>query len=97
MEWFRIIVRFPKRLMKRWIAKHERDGLDEWRLASFIKSQYAMGSYNRLCEDTILFKFRFQKRGGRPMRASLWVRERKINGELVELVVFRGHVESLES
>jgi len=44
----------------------------------------------------ILFKFRFQKKGGQMMKASLWVRERKINGGLIELVVFRGHVESLE-
>lgn len=91
-----IIVRISKKLKQRWIAKHEKNGLDEWRLASFVKSQYALHGYNRLNVDLILFRFRFQKRGGQPMRASLWVREKKINGGIIELIMFRGHVEPIE-
>ncbi|RLI46286.1 hypothetical protein DRO69_03455 [Candidatus Bathyarchaeota archaeon] len=91
-----IIVRISKKLKQRWIAKHEKNGLDEWRLASFVKSQYFLCGFDRLGEEVLLFKFRFQKKGGQPMRATLWVRKKKINGGIVELIVFRGHVESLE-
>lgn len=97
VEWFRVIIRFSKKLKKSWIVKHEKDGLDEWRIAAFIKSQYILGSYTRLEANLILFKLRFQKRGGQLMKASLWVREKEINGGMVELVVFRGHAEPLES
>lgn len=96
MERSLVIVRISKKLKKHWIAKHEKNGLDEWRLASFVKSQYFLRGYDRLSGDMLLFKFRFQKKGGHPMRATLWVREKKINGGIVELIMFRGHVEPLE-
>lgn len=96
MERSLVIVRISKKLKKHWIAKHEKNGLDEWRLASFVKSQYFLRGYDRLSGDTLLFKFRFQKKGGHPMRATLWAREKKINGGIIELIMFRGHVETLE-
>ena len=89
-----IIVRIPKRLARRWVAKHERDGLDEYKIALFIRVQYELGNYEQTEEGLLLFTLRFQKRGGRPMRALLWVRERKLN-ELVELILVRGHAEPL--
>ena len=92
-----VIVRIPKKLEQHWIAKHEKDGLDEWRLTSFLKSQYLLGSYERVNGDELLFKLRFQKKGGQVMRAHLWVREKKISDEIIELIVFRGHVTPLES
>jgi hypothetical protein len=36
----------------------------------------------------------FQKRGGQPMKASMWVRERKIN-DVVELILIRANAERL--
>jgi len=36
----------------------------------------------------------FQKRGGQPMKADLWVREKKID-DLVELILIRGYAEPL--
>jgi len=96
MERPLLIVRISKKLKQRWVAKHEKNGLDEWRLASFVRSQYSLSGYERLSEDTLLFRFRFQKRGGQPMRAMLWVREKKINAGVIELIMFRGHVEPLE-
>jgi hypothetical protein len=36
----------------------------------------------------------FQKRGGQPMKASFWVRERKIN-DVVELILIRAHAKPL--
>jgi len=92
-----VIVRISKRLTQHWIAKHEKDGLDEWRLASFVKSQYALHSYDRLSVDVLLFRFRFMKRGGQAMKASLWVREKRINDAITELIMFRGHAEPIES
>ena len=92
-----IIVRIPKKLEQHWIAKHEKDGLDEWRLTAFLKSQYLLGSYERSNEDELLFKFRFQKKGGQAMRADLWVKEKKINDKIIELIVFRGHATPLEN
>jgi len=92
-----VIVRISKKLKQHWIAKHEKNGLDEWRLASFVKSQYSLFSYKRLGENLLLFKFRFQKKDRQPMKATLWVREKKINGGIIELIMFRGHVEPVES
>ncbi len=87
-----VIVRIPKRLVKRWVAKHERDGLDEWRLAYFVRDQYLLDSYERAGDDLLVFRLRFQRRHGRPLRATLWVRERKLSLEVTELILFRGHV-----
>jgi len=53
------------------------------------ESQYLLGSYERSNEDELLFKFRFQKKGGQEMSADLWVREKKINDEIIESIVFR--------
>ena len=81
-------------MAKGWIARHERDGLDEHKLIHFIRMQYKLGNYERTEEGLLMFVFRFQKRSGRPMKAILWVRERKLN-ELVELVLVRGHAKPL--
>lgn len=90
-----VFVRVSKRLVASWVARHEKDGIDEWKLATFVRSQYQIGSYDRIETDLILFRLRFQKRGGVVMTATLWVRERKHNG-MVELVIYKGHVEPLE-
>ncbi|MDH5451284.1 MAG: hypothetical protein OEX77_10390 [Candidatus Bathyarchaeota archaeon] len=58
------------------------------RISSTLESQYLLGSYERSNEDELL-KFRLQKKGGQEMRADLWVREKKINDEIIELIVFR--------
>jgi len=89
-----IIVRIPKRVARRWVARHEKDGLDEPKLIMFIRAQYEFGNYERTEEGLLLFVMRFQRRGGKPMKAELWVRERKVN-ELVELILVRGHVEPI--
>jgi hypothetical protein len=89
-----IMVRFPKRIVKQWVLKHERDGLDEYRISIFLKLQYELRSYELTPESLLLFTMNFQKRGGQPMKASLWVRERKIN-DVVELILIRAHAECL--
>jgi hypothetical protein len=93
LEWYRTLVRIPKRVKKHWVDKHEKDGLSEWKLSAFIKTQYLLGFYEQE-EDQLIFRMRFQKRGGQPMRAILWVRKKELNG-IVELILFKGHVESL--
>lgn len=55
----------------------------EWILA-------CIQNYERTPEQLLLFTMRFQKRGGQPMKADLWVRERKTDG-LVELILIRAH------
>lgn len=89
-----IIVRIPKKIAKEWISRHERDGLDEYKISIFLKLQYELQNYERTPEHLLLFIMRFQKRAGQPMKANLWVREIKIN-DLVELILIRGHVERL--
>lgn len=89
-----IMVRIPKRIAKQWVLKHERDGLDEYNISIFLKLQYELGNYHSTPEGLLLFTMRFQKRGGQPMKAILWVRERKIN-DVVELILIRAHAEPL--
>jgi hypothetical protein len=89
-----IIVRIPKRVEKQWVLRHERDGLDEYRISVFLKLHYGLQHYERTPENLLLFTMHFQKRGGQPMKADLWVREKKID-DLVELILIRGHAESL--
>lgn len=88
------LVRIPKKIAKQWILKHEKDGLDEYKISTFLKRQYELKNYERTPEHLLLFTMRFQKRGGQPMKANLWVRERKIN-DLVELILIRAHAERL--
>ena len=91
-----VIVRIPKRLAKTWITKHERDGIDEYKLSIFLEVQYMLGNYERVQENLLLFIMRFQKPRGKPMKAKLWVRIRKINS-ITELILVRGHVEAIKS
>ncbi len=84
-----------KKLGKSWVAKHEKDGLDEWKISAFIRSQYLLGGFERVESDVAVFRLRFQKREGTVMKATLWARERKHNG-IVELVVYKGHAEQVE-
>jgi hypothetical protein len=37
-----IIVRIPKRVEKQWVLRHERDGLDEYRISVFLKLHYGL-------------------------------------------------------
>jgi hypothetical protein len=76
------------------VSKHERDGLDEYKISIFLRLEYELYHYERTSEDLLLFTMRFQKRGGQPMKALLWVRERKID-ELVDLILIKGHVQLL--
>ena len=89
-----IIVRIPKKIAKQWILRHERDGLDEYKISIFLKLHYELQNYEVTSENLLLFNMHFQKRGGQPMKASLWVRERKID-DVVELILIRAHTESL--
>jgi len=89
-----IMVRIPKRVAKQWVLRHERDGLDEYKISIFLKLQYGLQHYERTPEHLLLFTMYFQKRGGQPMKANLWVRERKVD-DLVELILIRGHAERL--
>jgi hypothetical protein len=89
-----IVVRIPKRVEKQWVLRHERDGLDEYRISVFLKLHYGLRHYERTLENLLLFTMHFQKRGGQPMKADLWVREKKID-DLVELILIRGHAEPL--
>ncbi len=90
-----VIVRVAQKLATAWLARHEKDGLNEWKLSSFVRSQYAFGAFDRAEEAILVFRLRFQKRGGSLMTATLWVRERRHNG-IVELVIYKGHVEQVE-
>jgi hypothetical protein len=90
-----VMVRVAQKLATAWLAKHEKDGLNEWKLSSFVRSQYALGAFDSVEVDILVFRMRFQKRGGSLMTATLWVRERKHNG-IVELVIYKGHVEQVE-
>jgi len=89
-----IMVRIPKKVEKQWVLRHERDGLDEYGISVFLKLHYGLQNYERTPEQLLLFTMRFQKRGGQPMKADLWVRERKTDG-LVELILIRAHAEPL--
>jgi len=89
-----IIVRIPKRIAKQWVLRHEKDGLDEYNISIFLKLQYGLRNYELTPERLLLFTMHFQKRGGQPMKANLWVRERKIN-DVVELILIRAHAERL--
>ena len=89
-----VMVRIPKKITKQWILKHERNGLDEYKISTFLKLQYELKHYERTPEHLLLFIMHFQKRGGQPMKANLWVRKRKIN-DLVELILIRAHAEQL--
>jgi uncharacterized protein YciU (UPF0263 family) len=89
-----IIVRIPRRIAKRWVSRHEKDGLDEYKISIFLKLQYELRNFELTPENLILFTMRFQKRGGQPMKADLWVRERKVN-DVVELILIRAHAEQL--
>jgi len=89
-----VIVRVALKLATEWLARHERDGLNEWKLSSFCKVA-VWGVFDRVEGNVLVLRLRFQKRGGSLMTAALWVRERKHNG-IVELVVYKGHVEQVE-
>ena len=89
-----IIVRIPRKIAKRWVLRHEKDGLDEYKISIFLKLQYEMRNFELTPENLLLFTMRFQKREGQPMKADLWVRERKIN-DVVELILIRAHAEQL--
>jgi hypothetical protein len=88
------IVRIPRRVAKQWVSRHERDGLDEYKISVFLRLEYELQNYERTSEHLLLFTMRFQKRGGQLMKAGLWIRERRIDG-LVELILIRGHAEPL--
>jgi len=90
-----VIIRLARKLATTWLARHEKDGINEWKLSSFVRSRYTLGSFDRVEPDVLVFRLRFQKRGGTVMAATLSVRERKHNG-IVELVVYKGHVEPVE-
>jgi len=89
-----IIVRIPKKVETQWVLRHERDGLGEYGISVFLKLQYGLQNYERMPEQLLLFEMNFQKRGGQPMQAELWVRERKIDN-LVELILIRAHAKPL--
>ncbi len=89
-----IMVRIPKKVEKQWVLRHEKDGLDEYGISVFLKLQYGLQNFERMPDQLLLFSMRFQKRGGQPMKADLWVRERKVDN-LVELILIRAHAEPL--
>ena len=89
-----VMVRIPKKVERQWVLRHERDGLDEYGISVFLKLQYELEHYERTAEQLLLFVMNFQKRGGQPMQAELWVRERKID-DLVELILIRVHAKPL--
>jgi hypothetical protein len=43
-----IIIRLARRLATTWLARHEKDGIDEWKLSSFVRSQYNLGSFDKV-------------------------------------------------
>jgi hypothetical protein len=89
-----IIVRIPKKIARQWVLRHERNGLDEYKISIFLKLHYELKNYEFTPENLLLFTMHFQKRGGQPMKASFWVREKKLN-DIVELILIRAHAESL--
>jgi hypothetical protein len=89
-----IMVRIPKKVEKQWVLRHEKDGLDEYGISFFLKFQYGLQNFERIPDQLLLFSMRFQKRGGQPMKADFWVRERKVDN-LVELILVRAHAEPL--
>jgi hypothetical protein len=89
-----VIVRIPKKIERQWVLRHERDGLDEYGISVFLKLQYELQHYERTADQLLLFVMNFQKHGGQPMQAELWVRERKID-DLAELILIRAHVKPL--
>jgi hypothetical protein len=89
-----VMVRIPKKVERQWVLRHERDGLDEYGISVFLKLQYELQHYERTAEQLLLFVMNFQKRGGQPMQAELWVRERKTD-DLVELILIRAHAKPL--
>ena len=89
-----VMVRIPKKVERQWVLRHERDGLDEYGISVFLKLQYELQHYEKTTEQLLLFEMNFQKRGGQPMQAELWVRERKID-DLVELILIRAHAKPL--
>jgi hypothetical protein len=89
-----VIVRIPRKVERQWVLRHEKDGLDETGISVFLKLQYELQHYEKTAEELLLFVMNFQKRGGQPMQAELWVRERRLDG-IVELILIRAHVESL--
>ena len=89
-----VMVRIPKKVERQWVLRHERDGLDEYGISVFLKLQYELQHYERTADQLLLFVMNFQKRGGQPMQAEMWVRERKID-DLVELILIRAHAKPL--
>jgi hypothetical protein len=89
-----VIVRIPKKIAKKWLSRHEKDGLDEYKISIFLKLQYELQNYESTPERLLLFTMNFQRRGGQPMKANLWVRERKID-DVMELILIRAHAEPL--
>jgi hypothetical protein len=89
-----VIVRIPRKVERQWVLRHEKDGLDETGISVFLKLQYELQHYEKTAEELLLFVMNFQKRGGQPMQAELWVRERKFE-DIVELILIRAHVKSL--
>ena len=89
-----IMVRIPKKVEKQWVLRHEKDGLDEYGISVFLKLEYGLQNFERMPDQLLLFSMRFQKRGGQPMKADLWVRERKVDN-FVELILIRAHAEPL--
>ncbi len=65
-------------------------------IATFVSSQYTLGSFERTESDVLMFRFRFRK-GRRKAGASnlMGQGERKQYG-IVELVVYKGHVGPVE-
>ena len=68
--------------------------MDEYGVSVFLKFQYELQHYEKTEEQLLLFAMNFQKRGGQPMQAQLWVRERKIDS-IVELILIRAHAQPL--
>jgi hypothetical protein len=89
-----IFVRVPKRIATKWVAKHRKDGLDEYKLIQFVETQYALGSFERVEVGLLRLTLTFRKRTRQPLQATLWVRERDIEG-VRELILIRTHVRRL--
>lgn len=89
-----VFVRIPKRISRRWMAKHAKDGLDDSKISVFLKFAYGENLYSPEPDELLLFIMNFQKKGGQPMRAKLWVRRRTLNS-ISELVLVRAHAEPI--
>jgi hypothetical protein len=59
-----VIVRIPKKIAKKWLSRHEKDGLDEYKISIFLKLQYELQNYESTPERLLLFTMNFQRRGG---------------------------------